>query len=273
MTDISIGVFGGSGLYEMWDDVEQIEVDTPYGPPSASITVASLPTPDGDRPVAFLPRHGRRHELPPHAIDYRANVWALHSLGVTRVVAPCASGSLQPGIHPGDFVVLDQFVDRTTRRATTFFDGPVVNHVSVADPYCPELRSTLIGVARDHELPLHETGTVVVIEGPRFSTRAESSWFRREGWHVVNMTQCPEVVLARELGMCYSAVAIVTDYDSGVEGDDGIEPVTQAEVFAMFDATLPAVRRLLHDTVLAIPADRGCDCASATNGLTPVPPR
>ena len=265
---MTIGVFGGSGLRTFLDDVELVPVDTPYGAPSAAVAIGHV---DG-RGVAFMPRHGTSHELPPHRINYRANLWAFRSLGVQRVIAPCASGSLQPHVRPGDLVLCDQLVDRTSARRATFFDGPVTNHVSLADPYCDELRETIAGCARPGPLVTHDRGTVVVIEGPRFSTRAESRWFRSAGWDVVNMTQYPEVALARELGICYAAIAIVTDYDSGVDDLPDVRPVQQDQVFATFAENLPVVRRLLEATIAALPQRRSCNCADATNGLTPDPP-
>jgi 5'-methylthioadenosine phosphorylase len=263
-----IGVFGGSGLYSFLDEVTEVEIDTPYGPPAAPVHVGTL----GDRRVAFLPRHGAHHDLPPHRINYRANVWAMRELGVTRILAPCASGSLQPQIKPGDFVVCDQLVDRTYSREQTYFDGPGANHVSFADPYCDELRAVAIEAGRSEGITVHGSGTVVVIQGPRFSTRAESTWYRSAGWEVINMTQYPEAYLARELGICYASIALITDYDVGVEGVDGIEAVTQEEVFAFFDRNVDQVRNLLFRAIDAVPAARACGCAAGPNDLEPPPP-
>jgi 5'-methylthioadenosine phosphorylase len=217
----------------------------------------------GDRPVAFLPRHGVAHQYPPHRVNYRANLWALHSLGVRRVIGPCAVGSLQPAIAPGDFVVLDQLVDRTWGRPDTYVDGPIVGHVSFADPYCPELRQVVVEAASPAGPTLHPKGTVVVVQGPRFSTRAESRWFRAAGWEVVNMTQYPEAYLARELGMCYCGLALVTDYDTGLEGVAGIEPVTMHQVFATLAANVARTRDLLFAALPAIPASPRCHCRDA----------
>jgi 5'-methylthioadenosine phosphorylase len=243
-----VGVFGGSGFTSFLDDVTEVELDTPYGPPSAPVTIATI----GDRRVAFLPRHGRGHELPPHKVRYRANVDAMRQLGVRALLGPFAAGSLQPDIHPGDFVVVDQLVDRTWGRDDTFFDsfedGPM--HASLADPYDDGLRRVLIDSARSLDITAHAAGTVVVIQGPRFSTRAESAWYRSAGWHVINMTQYPEAALAREAGIPYAGVALITDYDTGVEGLEGVEPVTQEEVFAFFEDNVHRVRDLL---VTAIP--------------------
>lgn len=265
---VDIGVFGGSGLYALLDDVTEVVVETPYGPPAAPVHIGRL----GDRRVAFLPRHGIDHAYPPHRINYRANVWAMRELGVTRLLAPCASGSLQPEIEPGDFVVCDQLVDRTSGRSQTYFDGPGANHVSFADPYCPELRAVAVDAGRAEGITVHETGTVVVIEGPRFSTRAESNWYRSAGWQVINMTQYPEAYLARELGICYASIALITDYDVGVEGIDGIEPVTQDQVFAFFENNVDRVRGLLFRAIEAVPATRACGCAAGPNGIDPPPP-
>jgi 5'-methylthioadenosine phosphorylase len=271
-TDITaeIGVFGGSGFYSFLDDVTELTVETPYGPPSAPVTVGDV----AGRRVAFLPRHGRRHELVPHRINYRANLWAMRTLGVTRVLGPCAAGSLQPEVKPGDFVVCDQLVDRTWGRADTYYEGPEPHHVSYADPYCPELAALVAERAAGLGIAVHRAGTVVVVQGPRFSTRAESRWYRAQGWQVINMTQYPEAYLARELGLCYAGIALITDYDTGVDGGPGVSPsesapVTQAQVFAFFQRNVEQVRTLLFDLVGALPAARSCTCAGA---LGPLPP-
>jgi 5'-methylthioadenosine phosphorylase len=263
VTDAEIGVFGGSGFYSFLDDVTEIVIDTPYGPPSAPVTLGEV----AGRRVAFLPRHGRCHELVPHRINYRANLWAMRMLGVTRVLGPCAAGSLQPRVQPGDFVVCDQLVDRTWGRPDTFYEGPQPHHVSYADPYCPELSRVVSASAEAAGIRVHRGGTVVVVQGPRFSTRAESRWFRSQGWEVINMTQYPEAYLARELGLCYSAIALITDYDTGVEGEEGVVPVTQAEVFEFFQRNVDRVRGLLFDVIAAAPAKRECHCAEAVGPL------
>jgi 5'-methylthioadenosine phosphorylase len=255
-----IGVFGGSGFYSLIEGpVERVSVQTPYGPPSDALTIGRM----GEVRLAFLPRHGPQHRLPPHAINYRANLWAMAQLGVTRVIAPTAAGSLQPHVKPGEFVVCDQFVDRTYAREQTFFDGPRVVHISTAEPYCPELRSLSIAAARELGIAVHERGTVVVIQGPRFSTRAESRWFSEQGWEVINMTQYPEVVLARELQMCYVNIALITDYDAGLEGHAGIEPVSVAEVVQVLSANNQRVRRVIELLVPRLTGPRTCLCASA----------
>src|SRR5262245_9322963 len=221
--DAEIGVFGGSGFYEFLDGVEELPVETPFGPPSATPGVGGV----GGKRVAFVPRHGRDHGLPPAQINYRANVWAMKELGVRRLIGPCASGSLRADLALGEFVVCDQFVDRTSGRKDTFYEGPVTTHVSAADPYCPELRRILVDAAGELGIPVRDGGTVVVIQGPRFSTRAESAWFQQMGWDVINMTAYPEGYLARELELCYANISMVTDHDVGV---DGAEPVSHEAV-------------------------------------------
>lgn len=260
-----LAVIGGSGFTSLHDDVRTVELVTPWGPPSGPIQLTEV---EG-RTVAFLPRHGPGHRFPPHRVPYRANLWALRELGVTRVLGPCAAGSLHPDRHPGDLVVLDQAVDRTWGRPDSYFDGPTVNHVSLADPYCPELRSALLAGAADGALRVHDGGTVVVIQGPRFATRAESRLHREQGATVINMTQMPEAALARELGLCYASAALVTDYDAGVDDDPGVAPVTQAEVFATFEANIPKLRQVLLGALTAVPTTRSCGCAAAPGGLEP----
>ncbi len=235
-----IGVLGGSGFYSFLDDITEVTVDTPYGPTSGPIAIGEV----AGRSVAFLPRHGPHHEFAAHAVPYRANVWALHHLGVINVFGPCASGSLQRHIAPGSFVVPDQLVDRTTGRPDTFFDGPVVHHVQFGDPYDEALRTVALAACREEGVETHDGGTVVTIQGPRFSTRAESQWFSSFGWEVVNMTQHPEAVLCREAGLRYAAIALITDYDAGLEGSD-IPAVTEEQVFAFFEANAQTVRQVL----------------------------
>ena len=252
-----IGVIGGSGLYALLDDATEHQVSTPYGPPSDPITVAEV----GGRRVAFLPRHGRDHRYPPHKIPYRANIWALRALGVRQIVAPCAVGGLRPELGPGTFVVPDQLIDRTSGRVQTFYDEGAV-HVSFADPYCPNGRAVVLAAAA--EVSPVDGGTMVVVEGPRFSSRAESRWFTRIGGAVVNMTGHPEAVLARELALCYTTIALVTDLDAGVEGDHG---VTQDEVFRVFGENTERLRRVLLEAVTKLPAVRDCPCPSALDGI------
>lgn len=249
MNSAEIGVFGGSGFYSLLDEVREVKVDTPYGPPSDSVFLATV----RGRRVAFLPRHGRRHTIPPHKINYRANVWAMRSLGCRCIISPCAAGSLQPHVQPGDFVVCDQFVDRTSGRADTFYDGPIVTHVSPAEPYDPILRCLAAETIRDHGITCHETGTVVVIQGPRFSTKAESKWFHDAGWEVINMTQYPEAYLCRELGMGVVNISLITDYDSGVYV--GAEAVTAHDVLAVFSSNAEKIKKVVEDLIGRIPED------------------
>jgi 5'-methylthioadenosine phosphorylase len=256
-----IGVFGGSGFYEFLEGAEEVEVDTPFGRPSAPLTVGEL---EGVR-VAFLPRHGRGHELPPHRIPYRANVWAMKELGVRRVIGPNASGGLKAELALGEFVVCDQFVDRTWGRPDTFFEGAPVTHVSAADPYCADLRRTLVETARELGIPVREGGTVVVIQGPRFSTRSESRWFQSQGWDVINMTAYPEGYLARELELCYANVSMVTDHDVGVEGGAA---VSHAEVVRVFQANNEQLRRLLLAVIPRIGPQPRDACATALTGAS-----
>ena len=259
-----VGVFGGSGFYRFLDDVTEVTVETPFGPPAAPVAIGSV----GDRTVAFLPRHGPNHEHAPHLVPYRANVWAMHALGVTSVFGPCASGSLQAHVVPGSFVVPDQLVDRTWGRADTFFDGSLggpVHHVAFGDPYDDQLRAIAVDACRTEGVEVHDGGTVVTIQGPRFSTRAESQWFGSHGWEVINMTQHPEAVLCREAGLRYAAIALITDFDAGLEGA-GIPAVTQDEVFAFFEANVETVRRVLFR---ALQADLPTDRIGAGPGFTP----
>jgi 5'-methylthioadenosine phosphorylase len=254
-----IGVFGGSGFYSLLDNAEEYRINTPYGAPSSPVMIGEL----AGRSVAFLPRHGKEHQLPPHMINYRANVWAMKELGVTRIIGPNACGSLQPGVKPGDFVICDQFVDRTWGRIDTFYDGPITTHVSSADPYCPTMRAIAIEQADALGITVHPKGTVVVIQGPRFSTRAESRWFASQGWEVINMTQYPECYLARELEICYCNISLITDHDAGTEG---VEPVTNDEVVRVFEANNKRLRDLLHAMIPALPVERPCVCAHALEG-------
>jgi 5'-methylthioadenosine phosphorylase len=263
-----VAVIGGSGFSTFLADVEQVEIDTPYGAPSGPIAIGHV---EGHS-VGFLARHGSGHRHPAHRINYRANLWALRSLGVRRVLAPCAVGSLRADLGPGTLVVPDQLVDRTSGRVQTYFDTGAV-HVGFADPYCADLRHQVLAAAGSWaDDPaggqVVDGGAMVVIQGPRFSTRAESQWYAAQGWTLVNMTGHPEAVLARELGLCYAAVALVTDFDAGVDADSAVD---QATVFEVFAANIDRLRGLL---TRAVPTLQGqgvasdCACASVHAGMT-----
>lgn len=245
-----VAVIGGTGFYTFLDDATEHLVTTPYGDPSAPVSVGTV----AGRPVAFLPRHGPHHDHPPHAIPYRANAWALRSLGVRQVLAPCAVGGLRDTVAPGDLVVPDQLVDRTHRRVGSFVEQGAV-HLPFADPYCPGVSAALAGAGPD----VRHGGTMVVVEGPRFSTRAESRAYADSGWDLINMTGAPEAALAREMGQCYASLALVTDMDAGAESGGG---VGQAEVFARFKQNLERLTGLLGAAVGALPDPDGCSCGS-----------
>ena len=255
-----IGVIGGSGFYEFLTDAEEVPVKTPFGEPSEPVLVGEV----AGRRVAFLPRHGKDHRFPPHQIPFRANLWALRAVGVRRILAPSAVGSLTASYGPGTLVIPDQLVDRTSGRSQTFYDEHAV-HVPFADPYCPSVRAHAVAVARKNGWVPASTGTLVVIDGPRFSTRAESRWYAAQGWTLIGMTGHPEAVLARELALCYTTLALVTDTDAGVEEGDG---VTQAEVFEVFGKNMSRLRDLVAKTIAALPAEREDDlCAHALDGI------
>ena len=249
-----IGIFGGSGFYSLLDSAEVVEKETPFGSPSSPITVGTI----GRQEVAFIARHGSQHQHPPHKIPYLANLYAFRDLGVTRVIAPSAVGSLRHDVKPGDFVVADQFVN-FTHRPDTFFNEIPVTHVSTADPYCPELRNIVLGMAKHLQMPVHDRGTIVVVDGPRFATRAESSFYQSLG-DIINMTQYPEVALAREMEMCYVNISLVTDYDAGIKGET---PVSAVEVSNVFRNNLAKMKRLVLDCIPNIPDQRSCKCKNA----------
>lgn len=280
-----LGIIGGSGFYEFLKGKE-VSVETPYGQPSDNILIAE----HNGKKLAFLPRHGKKHQYPPHKINYRANLHSFKGLGVERVIAPCAVGSLKPEIKPGDFVICDQFIDRTKNRKDTYFDGPARNasrndaggpkacppkceafgrvaHISMAEPYCPELRKLAILACEKLAIPCHKTGTVVVIEGPRFSTKAESNFYSKIG-DVINMTQYPEVALARELEMCYLNISLVTDYDAGLKTSreaisTGFKAVTAQEVLKTFKENTEKLKQLILEIIKNIPKTRACPCGQA----------
>ncbi len=255
-----IGVIGGSGFYSFLDDTREVVLQTPFGEPSEPITLGAI----GGRSVAFVPRHGSDHRLPPHRVNYRANLWALRAVGVRQVLAPCAVGSLRAEWGAGTLVVPDQVVDRTWGRGHTVFDdiGSVI-HVSLADPYCPRGRSAVISAATTRGEQVQDGGTMVVINGPRFSTRAESRWHAAAGWSVVGMTGMPEAAIARELAMCLTSIALVTDLDAGVETGGG---VTQHEVLEVFAGNVERLKRLLGAVLPTLPTDDDCLCRHALDG-------
>lgn len=261
-----IGVIGGSGLYSFLEDHETVELETPFGPPSAPLVIGDV----AGRSVAFLPRHGVDHRFPPHRVNYRANLWALRSVGVRQVLSPCAVGSLRAEHGPGTLVVPDQVVDRTWGRAHTFYgvEGPVV-HVGFADPYCPRGRAAAIDSVRVGGHDLADSGTLVVVNGPRFSSRAESRMHQQAGFTIVGMTTMPEAALARELALCFTTVAMVTDHDSGVEGG---ESVTHEEVLRVFASNVTRLSQVLRDAIAALPPledddAAACVCRHSLDGL------
>jgi 5'-methylthioadenosine phosphorylase len=256
----SIGVIGGSGFYEFLDGAEQIAVETPFGDPSDALTIGTV----AGRSVAFLPRHGKGHGYPPHRIPYQANLWALRSVGVRQVLAPSAVGSLTPDYGPGTLVIPDQLVDRTSGRPQTYYSEGGAVHVQFADPYCPAGRAAAVEASRSAGWEPVTSGTLVVIEGPRFSTRAESRWFAAQGWTIVGMTGHPEAVLARELALCYTPLSLVTDTDAGVSDGEG---VTHHEVLTVFAENLTRMRSLLFSVIERMPTERKCPCPAALHGL------
>ncbi len=255
-----IGILGGSGLYdpELLENKKAVAVKTPYGKPSDKITTGTI---NGVK-VAFLPRHGSKHTLNPSNVPYRANVWALKKLGCSRILSPCAVGSLQEDVEPGTLVFPDQFIDRTYKRETTFYDKKQVCHIAVADPFCGELRRTLTDSAIRLGIAYRRDGTYVCVEGPRFSTKAESRLYRGWGAHLIGMTLCPEAPLAREAEICYAPIAMITDYDTFKE-----QSVSFDEVLATMKANVEKVKKLLLDAITKIPAERKkCGCGSALKG-------
>jgi 5'-methylthioadenosine phosphorylase len=254
--ELMLGVIGGSGFYTFLGSHERtVNPDTPYGQPSAPITIGTI----GEHEVAFLPRHGVNHQYSAHTVPYRANMWALRALGVRRVFAPCAVGSLNPELKPGVVVVPDQLVDRTSGRADTYFDAGGV-HATFADPYCPTLRTAVTGLP-----DVVDGGTMVVIQGPRFSTRAESQWFAAAGFSLVNMTGYPEAILARELELCYAAITLVTDVDAGVAVGEGVRA---ADVFAEFGENIEMLKKLVQTAIGRVAVERTCTQCLTHAGVT-----
>lgn len=236
----TIGIFGGSGFYSFLGDVKEYTIETPYGKTSDKIAIGKV----AGKNVAFMPRHGKDHSIAPGDVNYRANIWAMKQIGCKYLISPCAAGSLQKEVKPGDIVFCDQFVDWTFgRRKDTFFEGPIVTHVSAAETYCPNLRKLAIQSAEKLGLSFHKTGTVVVINGPRFSSKAESKFFTSQGWHVINMTQYPESYLAKEMDMCPLNISLITDYDAGLVSDT--EPVSHGAVMEVFKNNIENLKALL----------------------------
>lgn len=251
-----IGIIGGTGVYDpgMLEEARAVRVYTPYGDTSDAVTLGRYK----GRRIAFIPRHGRGHTIPPHRLNSRANIWVLNALGVKRILAASAVGSLREDYRPGDFVVIDQFIDRTRGRADTFYDGGKVCHISTADPFCPELQKVVTGSARRLGFPVHDGGTYVCIQGPRFSTRAESKLFRSWGADIIGMTVYPECVLAREQEICYVSICTVTDYDVWAE-----KPVTAEDIVKTLRQNVDRVKKLIADVVSDVPESRGCGCGQA----------
>jgi 5'-methylthioadenosine phosphorylase len=257
-----IGVIGGSGIYSLLANATEMAVNTKYGKPSDAVAISTI----GKSTVAFIPRHGKGHTIPPHKVPYLANLQALKDLGVKRIIATGSLGSLREDYKPGDFVTFDQLVNMTHGRSDTIFDGPEVTHISIADPYCRELRSIVGGASFDTDLNMHKTGTVVVVNGPRFSTKAESRFFASNGIDVINMTQYPEPALAREMGMCYLGIGIITDYDTGLENREDIPPVSFDEILKKFAENVDKLKSLITTVVSLIPKEASCKCQSSLEG-------
>ena len=256
---VDIAIIGGTGVYdhELIDNAERVKVHTPYGSPSATITIGDY---EGKK-IAFLPRHGDGHIIPPHKIPFRANAWALMKLGVKRIIASSAVGSLRMDYEPGHFVITDQFIDRTKKRIDTFYEGGQICHISAADPICPQLHGFFGDHAEKLGLTVHKEGTYVCIEGPRFSTRAESKLFRQWGCDIIGMTMYPEVILAREAQICYVSVAMVTDYDVWAD-----KPVTAVAVLETMEDNSANFKKLIMSAIPKIPEDRTCNCGNALVG-------
>ena len=254
--EAEIGIFGGTGIYDsgLLENSKEINIETPYGKTSDSITIGTFK----GRKVAFMPRHGKKHTIPPHMINFRANIWAFKELGIKRIIAPSAVGSLKEEIEPGHFALPTQFLDFTKSRQGSFSEDGRVIHISVADPFCPELQESVLKVAGEQGIDFHKDCTYVCIEGPRFSTKAESKFFRTTGADIIGMTLVPECQLAREAQMCYVSVSTVTDYDVWAE-----KPVTAKEVLETLAKNVERTKKLLTVLIDAIPQSRGCSCEKA----------
>ena len=246
-----IGIIGGSGLYNLLSNQKSVEIETPFGKPSGKIEIGKI----NGVEVAFIPRHGKSHTIPPHKVNYRANIWALNSIGVKRVIAINAVGSLKEEMKPGDIVIPDQFIDYTRRRELTFYDGPEVYHISMADPFCPHMAKIFTDQAKKDGIGCHGSGTYAVVEGPRFSTRSESKMFRQYS-DIIGMTLVPEINLADEMAMCYSVIASVTDYDVWAD-----KPVDAFEVMETMKHNEVKVTKLLTESLPKISGERNCNCS------------
>ncbi len=254
--DVEIGIIGGTGIYDsdLLKNTQEVNIDTPYGKPSDTITVGIFK----GRKIAFLPRHGKKHTISPHMINFKANIWAFKELGVTRIIAPSAVGSLKEEIEPGHFVLPSQFLDFTKSRDGSFSEEGRVIHISVADPFCPELQSSILQVTEKQDLKIHKDCTYVCIEGPRFSTKAESKLYRFTGADIIGMTLVPECQLAREAQICYVSISTVTDYDVWAE-----KPVTAKEVLETLSKNVEKTKTVLKELIDKIPKTRSCSCVKA----------
>jgi len=254
--DVEIGIFGGTGIYDsgLLKNAQEVDVETPYGKPSDTITVGIF----NGRKIAFLPRHGKKHTIPPHMINFKANIWAFKELGITRIIAPSAVGSLKEELEPGHFALPSQFLDFTKSRKGSFSEEGRVIHISVADPFCPELQSSILKITENQDLVMHKDCTYVCIEGPRFSTKAESKFYRTTGADIIGMTLVPECQLAREAQMCYASISTVTDYDVWAE-----KPVTAKEVLETLAKNIEKTKRVLTELIEQIPKTRSCSCDKA----------
>ena len=251
-----IGIFGGTGIYDsgLLKESKEITIDTPYGKTSDSITIGEF----NGRKVAFMPRHGKKHTIPPHLINYKANIWAFKELGVKRIIAPSAVGSLKEEFEPGNFALPTQFIDFTKSRKGTFSEDGRVIHISVADPFCPELQNIILDVANEQQVKIHNDATYVCIEGPRFSTKAESKFYKSTGADIIGMTLVPECQLAREAQICYASISTVTDYDVWAE-----KPVTAKEVMETLSKNVEITKKILTNLIDKIPETKSCSCEKA----------
>ena len=254
--DADIGIFGGTGIYDsdLLENPQEVNIETPYGKPSDTITIGMFK----GRKIAFLPRHGKKHTIPPHMINFKANIWAFKELGVTRIIAPSAVGSLKEELEPGHFALPSQFLDFTKSRDGSFSEEGRVIHISVADPFCPELQSLILQVTEKQNLKIHKDCTYVCIEGPRFSTKAESKLYRFTGADIIGMPLVPECQLAREAQICYVSISTVTDYDVWAE-----KPVTAKKVLETLSKNVEKTKTILTELIDKIPKTRSCACAKA----------